>query len=80
MAQERRRQEKLDQGQSYARTPENTDAPGRQSGQKGPRLQTAIISDEGKDISHKWHRSVEIRAAITSGKRRNAHEGPIGGG
>jgi hypothetical protein len=27
--------------------------------------------------NHEWHRSVDIMAAITSGKRKNAHEGPL---
>jgi hypothetical protein len=44
---------------------------------KGPRRQMDTIFDEGKDINHKWHQSVEIRAAITSGKQRNVHGGPI---
>jgi hypothetical protein len=43
---------------------------------KEPKLKTAGKSEEGED-NQKWHRSVEIRAAITSGKRRNAHGGPI---
>jgi hypothetical protein len=59
------------------RNPGSRDAPGRQSGQKGPRQQMIAVFDEGKDINHKWHRSVEMRAAITSGKQRNAHKGPI---
>jgi hypothetical protein len=43
---------------------------------KEPKLKTAGMSEAGED-NHKWHRSVEIRAAVASVKRRNAHEGPI---
>jgi hypothetical protein len=43
---------------------------------KEPKLKTAGTSEEGED-NHKRHQSVEIRAAITSGKQRKAHEGPI---
>jgi hypothetical protein len=63
MAQERRRLEKLDQGQSYARNPESRDAPGRQNGRKGPRRQMAALCDEGKDINHRRHQRVEIGVA-----------------
>jgi hypothetical protein len=59
------------------RNPGSKGAPGRQNGRIEPRRQMAAMFDEGKDINHKWQRSVEVRAAITSGKRRNAHEGPI---
>jgi hypothetical protein len=68
---------KLDQGQNYVRNTESKDAPGKQNGRKGSRRQMAAIFDEGKDINHKWHWSVEIRTAITSGKWKNAHECPI---
>jgi hypothetical protein len=50
------------------------DNPGRQNGQKGPRLQTASISDEGKDNNYGRHQRVEIRAAIISEKRRDSKE------
>jgi hypothetical protein len=42
-----------------------------------PRQQMAAISDEGKDSNHNRDHRVEIRAVITAGKQRNAHEGPI---
>jgi hypothetical protein len=81
MARERRHQENLEQGQGRARNPksadaqkEMTDARGRQNKDKVPRRQTAAISEEGDD-NHGRHRKVELRTAITSGKRRNAQEG-----
>jgi hypothetical protein len=55
---------------------EITDAPERQQGNNGPRRQTAAVSEEGED-NREQHRRVELRTAITSGKRSNAQEGPI---
>jgi hypothetical protein len=55
---------------------EITDAPGRQNGKKGPRRQTATISAEGEE-NHERHRRLELRTAITCGKRRNAQKDPI---
>jgi hypothetical protein len=48
----------------------------RQQANKGPRQQTAAISEEGQD-NYEWHQRMELRTAITSGKWRNAQEGPI---
>jgi hypothetical protein len=48
----------------------------RQKGSEGPRRQPAAMSEEGED-NHERHRRAEIRAAITSGKPRNAQEDPI---
>jgi hypothetical protein len=61
---------------------EMLEGPGMQQWHKGPRPETAAMRQqtatmsEGED-NHKWHRRVEFRAAITSGKRRNAQENPI---
>jgi hypothetical protein len=63
--------------QQWHKLPRPESAATRQPTNKGPRGQMATISDEGKDNNSERHRRVEIIAAITSGKRRNAHEGSI---
>jgi hypothetical protein len=80
MAQEKLYQEKVDQGQSGTRNLERTDAreekkvtPGRLQRNKGPKRQTAAISQEGEENGER-HRWVKPRTAITSGKRRNVQE------
>jgi hypothetical protein len=55
---------------------ETLEGPSRQNRDKIPRRQRATRPDKGED-NHEWHRSVNIRAAIISGKQKNAHEGPI---
>jgi hypothetical protein len=55
---------------------ENTDAPGRQNGDKRPRRQMAAISEEEED-NHEQHHRVELRTVITTGKQRNSKEHPI---
>jgi hypothetical protein len=50
---------------------------------KNPVDRTGIEYPGGRgprDLRKEWHRSVYIRAAITSGKRKNAHEAPISDG
>jgi hypothetical protein len=56
--------------------PETLEEPSRQNQNKVPRRQRAARLEKGKD-NHEWHRSVDIRAEITSGKWKNAHEGLI---
>jgi hypothetical protein len=48
----------------------------RPPGRQEPELKTTGTSEERGD-NHECHRNVNIRAAIASGKRQNAHEGPI---
>jgi hypothetical protein len=48
----------------------------RKQAHKEPRRQTAAISEEGED-NNEQHRRVELRTVNTSGKWRNAQEGPI---
>jgi hypothetical protein len=52
------------------------DAPGGQNGYKGPRREMTAISEEGRD-NRVRHRRVDLRIAITSGKRRNSKEDPL---
>jgi hypothetical protein len=55
---------------------ETTDVPGRQQGNKGPRRQTAAISEEGEENCER-HQGVELRTTITHGKWRNTQENLI---
>jgi hypothetical protein len=46
-----------------------------QQAKKEPRRQAAALFKEGED-NHKLHLRVELRTAITSGKRKNAQQDP----
>jgi hypothetical protein len=48
----------------------------RQKANKGPRRQTAAMSEEEED-NHERHRRVELRTEIAAGKRRNAQGDPM---
>jgi hypothetical protein len=55
------------------KNPERTGGPGRQQIRKGPRWQTAAISEKAGDNHNRYQRE-ELRTAITSGKRRNTRK------
>jgi hypothetical protein len=62
--------------QQWHKGPRAETAATRQNEDKGPMQRMTTIFEEGED-NHKWHWRVELRMAITCGKRRNAQEDPV---